>query len=62
MTMIGIFGPRWERGQVVQRIDTEEYGTLTEDELGDYVGVTWDAGGSSWVRAALLRIVEIQMT
>ena len=57
--MVGFFGPRLEKGCPVQRKDTGQHGTYTGDSFGDYVAVKWDAGGSSWVRFAMLRLVEV---
>jgi hypothetical protein len=58
--MIGIFGPRFEKGATVERIDNGDRATLTADRFGDYIGVKWERDGTTaWVRCSLLRLVPV---
>lgn len=60
--MIGIVGPCFVKGAAVQRTDNSEHGTLLDDQFYDYVAVKWSDGSTSWIRRALLRLVERPMT
>jgi hypothetical protein len=59
---LGYLGRDLKRAIRLQRKDTGELGTLTGDNHGDYTAVKWDKGGSSWIRAAMLRLIEVQLS
>ncbi len=59
---MGIFGPRFEKGALVERTDTGERGELTGDFHYGYAAVRWADRKSSWVREAMLRLVEVAQT
>lgn len=60
--MYGIFGPRFEKGRDVERIDTGERGVCDGDPWGDYIGVKWKDGSTSWTRLSILRLLDLTLT
>lgn len=60
MNVIG--GPAWVKGALVERKDTGQRGTLCGDEFGDYSAVWWEDDTTTWIRSALLRLVQVPVT
>jgi hypothetical protein len=52
-----IFGPRFEKGVMINRKDDGRCGFVQAERFGDYISVKWNDGATSWVRCAILRIV-----
>jgi hypothetical protein len=52
----------WLKGSQVERKDTGERGTLTGEGHYGYSAVMWSDGSTTWIRDAMLRLVEVQLS